>query len=123
MSILAPQFLVRNIGTISIILSSVLMVIFSDFINKNIVFKITDSAKKHTHKKLKKRKIVAKYVSEGIATIIFILYCYFGTVVVARYIIQPIFIRAQAFLLLVVIGVFLLISFMINEKRKVFLKT
>ncbi|MBU0615219.1 MAG: hypothetical protein KJ601_03940 [Nanoarchaeota archaeon] len=122
MSILGPQFLVKHIGTFAYVLSAVILVIFSDAINRYIVFPVADGVKGKAHKHLKKHGNWGKYISEAAATLIFILYCWFGSVILATYIIAPILNRARDFLILVLLGIFLLVSYVINFQRKRFLK-
>ena len=120
--ILAPEFLTSNTETISLVLAAVILVMLSDFFNGNIIFPVADYIKKGTHGKMSKTRAhkkapwVTKYASEGIAAAIFILYCYIGTSVLSYYIIEPILIRLEDVLLLVVIGLFFGISYLINTR-------
>jgi len=124
--ILSPQFLVDNIDLIALLLAGSLLVIFSDFVTKKIVFGISNSLKSTTHERIKaygKRKNSkriekqgSKYIPEFIATAIFLLYIFFAAKVLAEYIFTPIFFRLKHIILLIAIGLFLLISWTINTK-------
>ncbi|MFT4325872.1 MAG: hypothetical protein ACMXYK_00015 [Candidatus Woesearchaeota archaeon] len=109
MNILGPQFLIRLIPTISLIIAAVYLVILSDYVNKYIVFpfahKIKDKTK-HLHT-----------IPDILATIIFILYCYFGTVIVARYILMPILLGVRHIIVLILLGIFMHVNYIINTPR------
>jgi len=122
MSFLGPVFLVSKIRVIALILSAIILVIFSDFFNQGVVFPLADSLRSKSHGKIKKISsnkwvnILAKYLSEGVAAIIFIGYCYLGSFVLAEYIFIPIFNRLKNVFLIVVIVLYLLVSYVINNK-------
>jgi hypothetical protein len=121
-AILGPRFLIERINEIALILGAVLLVILSDFFNGNIIFPIADSVRIKTHKKMSKTKThekvpwLSKYLSEGLATLVFISYCYLGASVVAEYIFAPIMFKLKNFILPIVIILFVLISVLINDK-------
>jgi len=118
--ILAPTFLVNNIETIAIIIGAVLLVVFSSFVNKKIIFPIADVVREETHKnvhKLTEHKTFSDLLSDWLATIIFLLYCYLGASLLARYIFTPILIEAQSVILLIVIVLFLMLSFALHNKK------
>jgi len=121
-SILGPQFLINKIDVIALILGAVLLVILSDYFNKNLVFPISDSVKKKTYENIKKTRVhkknplISKYLSEGIATIVFIMYCYLGAFIVAEYIFSPILLRLQNYILIAIIFLFFSVSYLINNK-------
>ncbi len=129
-TILAPSFLTNNIGLISLMLGATILVIFSDFVNKNFVFPFADYIKSKSHTSIKKSKThqkapwSTKILSESLATIIFLLYCYLGASFLAEYIFAPILGNLRQIILLVVIGLFFLISYIINNKtiRNKFIK-
>lgn len=129
MGILDPAFLVSRINTIALILGAIILVIFSDFMNRYVVFPVADLVRARTHRKMVKMNkgypSVAKYLSEGLATAIFVLYCYLGSSVLAEYVFAPILSRMRSFLLIVVIILFLVVSYVINTKtiRNQFMKT
>ena len=123
MSILAPSFLVNRIDLIALILGAVILVVFTDFINSYVVFPIADKVKykaRHKIREIGESRIVynlSKYASEGLATIIFLLYCYLGASVLAEYVFAPIMFKMKNFILIVVIVLFFLISYFINNKE------
>ena len=123
-NILAPQFLINNIGVISLIIAGFLLVIFDDFTNRT-AFRFADNVKASTESALReygtKRKskfmeFVGKFLAEAMATAIILLYCYFATTVLANYVFNPILLSLRNIILPVLLGVFLVISYIINEK-------
>jgi len=120
MGTLNPDFLVSNIDTIAIIMGAIVLVIFSSFVNKKIIFSIADMVKKETHKnvhKITEHKTFSDLLSDWLATIVFVIYCYLGAWVLAKYIFAPILLGAQSVLLLIVIALFLLVSYALNNKK------
>lgn len=121
-SILAPNFLVNKISLIALILGATILVIFSDFVNKNIVFPLAGYLKQRTASGIKKTKThkkipwFSKLASESAATILFLLYCYLGSSFLAEYLFAPILFMMRNIILLVVIVLFFLISYTINSK-------
>lgn len=123
--ILSPKFLVDNIGMISLVLAGFVLIMFDNFIT-DYAFRIADLIREGTAKSIKKfgqesnsKKIEtlgAKYFSEALSTAIILLYCYFGTTVLADYIFAPILYRMRNILLLVLIGLFFFISYTVNTK-------
>jgi len=122
-NILAPSFLVNHIALIGYIMGVMVLVIFDEFVSGKIIFPVTDFIKAKffeqamSVEKVKKHRKLVKYASEFIATIIFIFYCYVGYLILAEYIIIPILTRLQNALLLVIIIVFLLISYVYNSRK------
>lgn len=120
--ILAPQFLIDKINIIALILGAILLVLLSDYFNRNLVFPISDSVKKKTYENIKKTRIhkkspwITKHFSESMATIAFIAYCYLGAFIVAEYIFAPILFRVQDYILIVTIFLFFSVSYLINNK-------
>jgi len=124
--ILSPKFLVDNVGVISLILAGFVLVVFDNFITR-YAFKLADSIKEKTAQNIKEfgqksnskriETLGAKYFSEALATAIILLYCYFGTTVLAEYFFAPILLKMRNVLLLVVIGLFIVISFMVNNRK------
>ncbi len=121
-AIFGPQFLVQRIPQFALIIGAVILVIFSDIINKNFIFPIADWVKKFIQSRSKKHKLIGKYISEGLATIIFVIYCYLGAVLLAEHLLAPIMQRARDILLIILLIVFALISYAINQERERFLK-
>jgi len=118
-SILGPQFLVNQIGLISVILGGVILAMFSRYINEIIVFPIADSLRDKTGSRINRafKKSTSRYISEAVGTIIFLLFCYFATSVVADYVFTPLLSRARNFLVLILLAVFFLISLAVNNDR------
>jgi len=124
---LAPQFLINNISTIALVLAAALLVIFSDLVTKRIMLNFSDGIKSRTHEKIKAfgkqrnskkiEKYVSKYISEILATSIFLLYCFFGAIILAEFVFTPIMLRLQNVITLQVIFLFFLISWTINTRR------
>jgi len=126
-SILSPTFLISGIDLIALLIGATLLVLFSDFVNKRIVFPIAHIARSKTYATVKKRSKssgFSKYLSEAVATIIFLLYIYFGTKVLAEYVFVPILVKLQSVILIVVLVLFFLLSYVINNAlvRKKFMK-
>lgn len=121
MSFLAPTLLVNNIGLFSLILGVIVLVIFSDTVNRKIVFPFADGIREAVQANFRSlrrsgwRMVTLKYLSEGLATAIFILYCYLGSRILAEYIFEPIMLRLKAYILIVVILLFLIINYIIND--------
>jgi len=119
--ILAPAFLTSRIGMIALLLGSVVLVIFSDIVLRNIIFPVADFVKEATHAKLlgyrssERFRIFARIFSESLATAIFLVYCYIGTSILASYFFEPLLIKMQSFILLPVMILFILISYSINN--------
>src|SRR3989338_8188855 len=92
MSFLAPSFLVSNLSMIALLTAIMLLVFFGSWVNTTFIFPISDLVKKKTHHSVKRQfgSTLAKYLSEGLATIIFGAYCYFGSTLLARYVLHPI---------------------------------
>ena len=120
-SILAPQFLIRNIGVISLIIAGFILVIFDDFANKT-AFAFADSLRIKTARKISEYRrsglmgVMSKYLSEGIATSVILLYVYFGTTVLANYVFAPILLSLKNIILPVLAVVFLIISYIVNVR-------
>jgi hypothetical protein len=121
MSFLGPEFLVRQIGVISLVISAVLLVVFGDFVDRTIVFPIADLVRSKTQSSLKKHTF-AKYFPEFLATAVFILYCYFGSSFLSEYVFAPILSRLSNILLVVLVILFFALSYLINNlslRRKI----
>lgn len=124
-SVLAPAFLVRNINVIALIIAGFILVIFDDAVSRT-AFRFADNIRNSTESGIRefgKRKGYraieggASFLSKSIATAIILLYCYFGTTVLAYYVFAPILNSLRNIILIAVIVVFLLISYVVNEKR------
>lgn len=125
-SILGPEFLIRQIGLISIILGGVVLALFSRYVNEKIIFPVADSLKEETHYRISrtiKHSKTTKYLSEAVATILFIIYCYFGASFLSKYVFSPILYSMREYLVIVLLVIFLLISAATNSSyfRKVFM--
>jgi len=122
MSFLGPLWLIVHINTISLILGSIILVIFSGFVNKKIIFPIADYTKVKTQGGLNKgsykgQTFIAKYLPDIISTLIFILYVWLGSFILAEYIIAPILTRVRDILVIIMIIIFSIISWVINSKK------
>lgn len=120
MTLLGPQWLVNQIGTISLILGAAILVLFSNFVNKRIVFPLGDLTKAKTQAGLKKGQykgqgFLSKYIPDFLAALIFLVYVWLGAKVLADFIFVPILTRLSNVLLIVVIVIFLLFSWIINN--------
>ena len=126
--ILAPQFLVNNIGLIAFVTSVMILVLFDDFVTGKIIFPIADFIKYKFAANLtrvyeKKRiksfwaMLARKYGSEAFATVLIIVYCYIGYAILGTYIIAPLLERWKSIILLVVIGLFLTANYLVNNPR------
>jgi hypothetical protein len=121
-TILSPNFLVENMELIGQIISVMILLIFDDFFTSKIAFGWTDALKRFMlekeKEKFKKRyRFIIKYTFEFLATILFIAYFFMGYWVLSEYVIVPILQRAQAILLIIIIGFFLLTSWLLNNTK------
>ena len=114
---LAPQYLINNIPTISLIVSAVVLVLTTNYMDKKIVFPLADGVKAHARRRIRKHNALTNLFSEALATIIFLLYVYFLTDVVSKYIFQPILTGMKDFILIVIIVLFLGVNYIINNKE------
>ena len=120
-SILSPSFLVRNIYAISLVVSVIILVTLQNKMNTYVVFPIADLIKIETAKEISKTKAARKVpflkrvIPEWIATILFILYIYFGTRIATSYIIAPILTRLSSVIVPVLIIIFLLTNYFIHS--------
>lgn len=127
-NILAPQFLVQNIELVSFVVSVMILVIFDEFVIGKILFPVADFIKFRLARLLgvvyERRGIrsgVAKgfqrYSTEAVATIAVIVYCYLGYAVVSEFLVEPLLIRWRSVILLVVIILFFIFNYLINQTR------
>lgn len=122
MGILNPDFLMRNISIIGQIISVMILLIFDDFFTEKITFKSVDWLKnkvlEKSREKFKKRyRILIKYCFEFMATILFIAYFFIGYWLLSEYIVVPILIRTQKILLPILMTLFLIMSWMLNNRK------
>jgi hypothetical protein len=115
--ILAPSFLTNKIYLISLILSGVILVLLEEKVLHGLVFPAADMAREVTAKRINatRHSWLSKILSEWLATIIFIFYSYLGVSLLTEYIISPILTRMKGVITLVVIIIFFLISYCIND--------
>ena len=127
-TILSPAFLVNNIELIALVASVMVLVFFDDFVVERMIFPAADFVKfkifKHVGTLYEKKGIKSwwakasrKYISEATATLLVILYCYSGSVVLGIYIFEPIFQRWKSFISIVVLVMFLMSNYVINNSR------
>lgn len=115
-----PQWLQNEIGLIAMLLSGSLLVYFGSFVHGEIILPLGDWVRKHTHRQVSNMKRVGKFsnfIANSMATIFFLLYVYFGSIIFAEYIFAPIMSNLRNYILIVVIGLFLIISYAINNLR------
>jgi len=122
MGILNPYFLMRNIDIIGQIISVMILVVFNQFFTERITFRGIDWLKEKvlekSKEKFKKRyRILIRYCFEFLATILFIAYFFIGYWLLSEYIIVPVLIRTQGRLLLTLIAFFLVMSWMLNNRK------
>ncbi|MDP1728685.1 MAG: hypothetical protein Q8L27_00595 [archaeon] len=121
--ILSPPFLANNIAIIGAILAGAILVYFGGFVNHRIIFPIADWIRENSNnklssiEKLKRRKRTIKYLSDSLSTLIFILYVYFGGVIISKYVINPILLNLKDYILILVIILFILVSYAINNLK------
>lgn len=128
MSFLGPEFLVREIHLIALITGIVVVVILAELLHRKVIFPLSDRVRDKTKSEIKSRvqsrhgHLLSKYLGEGLATLIFIVYCYLGAEILAKYIFEPVISAMRNFLILVIIALFLGISYIINtpKVRKIF---
>ena len=125
-----PAWFVPFIPQVAILMSGVTMLFFSDFINRRIVFPLSDAVRTKTKYKISKNPThwfevtAAKYLSESAATLVFLAWIFFASYVLAEFIYEPILLRMESVSLVIFIIFFLIVSFVINEKefRMAFMK-
>jgi hypothetical protein len=123
MSFLGPEWLVRHVELIALITSITVVVILAEILHRKIIFPLSDRLRARAREKIttnvqgKHSHVLSKYLSEGLATIVFIIYCYFGAEILSEYIFGPILEALHSVLILVIIGIFLGISYIINTPR------
>lgn len=121
--IIGPQFLIDNINTIALVMAVMTLVIFDEFVSRRIIFPTADFVKNVIFSKLleisgtKKYSKITKHISEFLATTIFLFYCYLGYAMLGVYIIEPILIKLQNIILIIVIMAFVLVSYVFNNRK------
>jgi hypothetical protein len=121
-SILSPRFLVENIDFFAIIISTIVLVIFDDYVSGKLIFPAVDKIKHFIFTKAKEKMsrqyhFIAKYSSEFLATFLFIVYFVFGYFILSEYVFAPIMRRLQNVLLIVIAVLFLIMSWAFNNKK------
>ena len=122
MGILNPSFLLGYLNLIGQIISVMILVLFDDFFTSKITFRSVDWLKSITLEKAKERfqkkyRVLIKFSFEFLATALFIAYFFIGYWLLSEYIIVPILQRMQAILLIIILGFFLTMSWMLNNKK------
>ncbi|MFT7616292.1 MAG: hypothetical protein ACI8Y7_001123 [Candidatus Woesearchaeota archaeon] len=119
MSLLGPAWLTSQLGAIALLTSVTILVIFSTFVNKHIIFPLTDYVKHSSRRAAaKKTKTSASHwIAKSLAALVFLIYCYFGSTVLAKYIIGPILGASRNFLVIVIIALFILLAHLLDNKR------
>lgn len=127
-TILSPPFLVDNIELMAFVVSVMILVIFDDFVSGKMIFPLADYVRHglarsinilYEKKEIKSKfaKHVRNYLSQAFATLLFILYCYIGGDIFGTYVIAPILQRWQGIILIVVIIMFLMLNYLVNNER------
>jgi len=120
-SILSPAFLAHRIELIALLIGAAVLVLFEEKVLKHLVFPVADLIKETTHSKLinyrpsEGFRVFAKYFSEALATIIFLVYCYVGASLLAEYFFEPLLMKMKPFILIPVVLLFLILSYAINN--------
>jgi len=105
-----------------------ILVIFDDFVFGKMVFPLVDYIKlklsnaiENVYEKegirSKFAKLIRKYFLQWFATVMIILYCYIGYEILGAYVIEPILQRWKAIILIVIIVLFLLLNYIVNNAR------
>lgn len=120
--ILSPPFLTSQIYLISLVLSGIMLMLWEALVLKGIIFPIADVVRDRTARSLRFTRVgesswMTKILSEGLATLVFIIYSYIGVVLITNYVIYPILGALRGVITLVVIVIFLLLSYTINNIR------
>lgn len=118
MSILGPDFLVKQISTFAIVCAAITLVVFSNFINLKIVFPISDylhSLFRGWFKRTKwltesGKELVVNTLATIVVTSIFISYCYFTGTLLAEYFFEPILLKLKEYILVALIILFFLVA-------------
>ena len=129
-AILSPAFLVNNIDVIAFVISVMILVFFDDFVVGKIIFPIADFIKYefargidivYERKKIKAQttwaRLVRKYSSETLSTVLVVFYCYVGYEILGIYVIAPILERWKSFITIVVIILFLIVNYLVNNPK------
>ncbi|MBS3065583.1 hypothetical protein J4229_00870 [Candidatus Pacearchaeota archaeon] len=127
-AILSPAFLVNNIQFIALVAGVIVLVFFEDLIIKKFIFLSADFVKSkisegvgvlYENNGIRSgwAKFIKRYVSEAFATFLVIFYCYAGSVLLGIYILEPIFQRLKSIILIIVIGLFVLTNYVINNSK------
>jgi len=127
-TILSPPFLANNIELIAFVTSVMILVIFDDFVFARTVFPFVDFIKYELSKGIegiyeKKgikslwAKYAKRYSIEALATVLIVTYCYLGYEILGVYFIEPILQRWKSVILLVVIALFIMANYLINNPK------
>lgn len=117
-TILAPPWLVVRIPIVASILGGMLLFFLGSLVDKRFIFPFAKWLDLRTYDFLRKkvnRKLRAKHcahISESIATVFLIVYCYLNVTLLADYIFEPILQHARAFILPICVGLFALTSWL-----------
>ena len=121
-AILSPNWLVTEIPLIALLMGGSILLYFGNFAHHKVFFPIADFVRSKTHQRINATtkydtSTIAKYGSEAIATAMFLLYVYFGAYILAEYVFEPMLLRLQNVIMLLVIFLFLILSFAINNLK------
>lgn len=129
-AVLSPAFLVDNIEIIAFIASVMILVFFDDFVVGRIIFPVADFVKyelakgidfiyetKHIASERTWAKLLRKYSSEAVATLLVIIYCYLGYEILGIYVIEPILERWKGVITIVILIMFLIVNYLVNDVK------
>lgn len=117
-TVLSPSWLVVRIPVVASILGGMFLFFLGALVDKKLIFPAAKWLDIRTYDFLREKvnkKIKAKHcahLSESIATVFLIAYCYFSVTLLSDYIFEPILLRAKTFILPICIGLFVLISWL-----------
>lgn len=115
-----PQWLQAKIGLISMLVAGSLLVYFGSFVHGEIILPLGDWVRKHTHRQVSNIKRVGKFsnfIANSMATVFFLLYVYFGSIIISDYVFVPIMSNLRNYILIISVVSFLVISYIINNLK------
>lgn len=119
--LLSPQFLVQNIPEISIMIGAVLLILFSDFVDKGIVLPLSDSIRRRTKKTFRVKTRIGQVLRNWFAVAasagVFLVYIYFVEFVLAEYVFEPILYKLRPYILIVVVVLFSILAYVLGTPR------
>jgi hypothetical protein len=120
MSLFGPAWLTVHITTISTVVSVMILVIYSRFVNEKMVFPLSDSIKATIATFFFKKQVsssVSDMIGACCSTFFFIVFCFFGSVLLSDYVVQPLLVSLRDVLLIIVIVLFVILAKVLHNKR------